>query len=258
TFVLLRITVLNVDKSKIYLLKLTIMKKYKYASFLLIALVIYSSAVCQVFAPFFGKQHLINGYAKTIKGESIPYFSVYSQFVKEALLTRCTDGNKIIEWETDAIPDTLKGNYAYFTWIAAHSTATSGGIRHFDLYINGRCLLTFSTHPNNYPPYWTFAANDSTRLVFEFKTRDGAGDAHGMAYLRVPVSEYEKGKPLKLKVVGQNQNSNDWYMTFKYSFKEKIEAVPLPFILRSGMNDKQPLQLTILHFGAPEKARVTI
>jgi len=94
--------------------------------------------------------------------------------------------------------------------------------------------------------------------VFEFKTRDGAGDAHGLTYLRVPVSEYEKGKPLKLKVVGQNQNSEDWYMSFKYSFKEKIEVASLPFILRGGTNNKQPLQLTVLHFGAPGKMTVKI
>lgn len=208
--------------------------------------------------PFFGKQFLINGYAKAITGESIPYFSMYPKFAKEALLTRCTDGKKIIEWETDVIPDTFKNQYAYFTWIAAHSTGTSGGIRHFDLYINDEFSLTFSTRPNNYPAYWTFAAPDSTRLVFEFKTRDGANDAHGVAYLRVPASKYEKGKPLKLAVIGEDQNSNDWYMTFKYSFKEKIEVAPLPFILRRGSNNKQPLQVTVLHFGAPEKMTLAI
>jgi hypothetical protein len=234
------------------------MKKYKYIIFVLVPVIFYFSAPCQVTVPFFGKQYLINGYAKALEGESIPYFSVYPQFAKEALLTRCTDGKKMIEWETDPIPATINGNYAYFTWIAAHSTGTSGGVRNFDLYINDKYVLTFSTRPNNYPPYWTFAANDSTRLVFEFKTRDGANDAHGMAYLRVPVSGYEKGKPLKLKVVGQNQNSDDWYMTFKYSFKEKIEVAPLPFVLRGGANNKQPLQLTALHFGAPEKMTLQI
>jgi hypothetical protein len=234
------------------------MGKYKHFTFLLLGLACYCFAPCQVSIPYFGKQYLINGYAKAIEGESIPYFSVYPQFAKEALLTRCTDGKKIIEWETDPIPAAISNSYAYFTWIAAHSTSTSGGVRYFDLYINDKYVLTFSTHPNNYPPYWTFAANDSTRLVFEFKTRDGAGDAHGMAYLRVPVSEYKKGMPLRLKVVGQNQNSDDWYMTFKYSFKEKIEVVPLPFILKDGANNKQPLQLTALHFGAPAKMTIKV
>src|SRR6476469_3196668 len=131
------------------------MKKYKHSISLLAAVSFYFLAPCQVSVPFFGKQHLINGYAKALEGESIPYFSVYPQFAKEALLTRCTDGKKIIEWETDIIPTTLNNDYAYFTWIAAHSTATSGGIRHFDLYINDKYALTFSTRPKDYPPYWT-------------------------------------------------------------------------------------------------------
>src|SRR5215469_4039606 len=123
------------------------MKKYRYTVFLLATVIFYFSAACQVSVPFFGKQHLINGYANALAGESIPYFSVYPQFAKEALLTRCTDGKKIIEWETDPMPATINGSYAYFTWIAAHSTGTSGGIRHFDLYINDKYVLTFSTSP---------------------------------------------------------------------------------------------------------------
>jgi hypothetical protein len=208
--------------------------------------------------PFFGKQYLINGYGRALNGEAIPYFSVYPRYAKEALLARCTDGKKTIEWETDVIPSGTKGDYAYFTWIAAHSTGSSGGTRNFDLYINNKYSLTFSTLPNDYPAYWTFAGKDSTRIVFEYKTRDGAGDAHGMAYLRVPLSVYGKGKSLRIKVTGQNQNSNDWYMTFKYSFKERVDIAALPFILRNGSGHTQPLQFTVLHFGGTRKMKVEI
>lgn len=208
--------------------------------------------------PFFGKQYLINGYANALTGETISYFSVYPRYAKEALLTRCTDGKKAIEWETDVIPSTAEGDYAYFTWIASHSTGTSSGIRNFDLYIDDKYSLTFSTHPNDYPAYWTFAGKDSTRIVFEYRTRDGAGDAHGMAYLRVPLSVYGKGKSLRIKIIGQNQNSNDWYMTFKYSFKERVDIAALPFILRGGGGHAQPLELTVLHFGDTRKMKVEI
>ncbi len=67
-----------------------------------------------------------------------------------------SDGHKSIEWETDIIPADIKGDYAYFTWITAHSTGSSGGPRHFDLYINDEFALTFTTYPKQYPPYWTF------------------------------------------------------------------------------------------------------
>ncbi|MEP6927284.1 MAG: hypothetical protein ABI834_06585, partial [Ginsengibacter sp.] len=212
----------------------------------------------QVFIPVFGKQDLLNGYTKALTGETIPYFSVYPDYAKEALLTRTTDGNKSIEWETAAIPYRYKKKYAYFSWIAAHSTGTNSGVRNFDLYINDVYTLTFTTYPKSYPPYWAYSAKDSTQLVFELKTKDGAMDAHGFAYLRVPVSKYEKGKSLKLKIVGQNQHSNDWYMTFKYTFEEKIDVEAPPFLIKTNLKSQQPLLFTVLHFGSPEKMNVQI
>ena len=231
--------------------------KYVSAIALPLIFLLHSYSFAQVTVPVFGKQVIINGYNKAISGETIGYFSVYPDYAKEALLTRATDGKKAIEWETSPIPANTKGPYAYFSWIAAHSTGTNSGSRHFDLYINDAYVLTFTTLPKNYPPYWTFSGKDSTQLVFELKTRDGAQDAHGFAYLRVPLSKYKKGEPLKIKVVGQNQNSTDWYMTFKYSFEEKIDIVTPPFLLK-GTPVKQPLTFNVLHFGAPQKLTVVI
>lgn len=207
--------------------------------------------------PVFGEQQILSGYSKAISGETIPYFSVYPDYAKEALLTRATDGKKTIEWETAPIPAKAKGPYVYFSWIASHSTGTNSGDRNFDLYINDKKVLTFTTRPKNYPPYWEFSGNDSTKLVFELKKRDGSGDAHGFAYLRVPVAEYQKGEPLKIKVVGQAQNSDDWYMTFKYTFEEKVDVEAPPFLLK-GQNPERPLILTVLHFGQPQIMQVTI
>ncbi len=212
----------------------------------------------QVTMPVFGKQVLLNGYTKALSGETIPYFSVYPDYAKEALLTRCTDGNKSIEWETAPIPASYKSKYLYFSWIAAHSTGTNSGLRHFDLYINDQYMLTFITYPKNYPAYWTFAAKDSTQLVFELKTKDGAMDAHGFAYLRVPAAKYEKGKPLRIRVTGENENSTDWYMTFKYSFEEKIDVDAPPFLLKGKVKKQQPLLFTVLHFGGPQQLNLEI
>jgi hypothetical protein len=214
----------------------------------------FASAFAQGDIPMFGKQKLINGFKKELHGESIPYFSVFPKYAKEALLTRTTDGTKSIEWMTDVIPPDTRGDYAYFTWIAAHSSGTSGGNRQFDLFINDEFVLTFTT-TKSYPPYWTFGAADSTRMVFELKTKDGASDSHGMMYLRVPLSKYPAGSVLKLKVVGRNQQSNDWYMTFKYAYEEKIEARPLPFVLKDG---NQPIRFIVLHFGSPDSVAIRI
>ncbi len=228
---------------------------------LLVVILLFSGAshllTAQIEIPEMGRQTVLNGYSAALQGETLPYFSVYPDYARQALLTRCTDGQKAIEWETAPAPEVLNEPYVYFSWIAAHSTGTSGGVRHFDLYIDDRPALRFTTYPKQYPSWWSFSAPDSTRLLFEFKTQDGAFDAHGIAYLRVPVERCTPGKPLRLKVVGQAQDSRDWYMTFQYSFEEKIDIEPLPFLLR-GDPPRQPVQLTILHFGAPDTLRVRL
>lgn len=236
----------------------TVFMKIKPFAFFLLYCIICLDAAAQNDPGYFRNQQLINGYTKALQGETISYFSVYPQYIKDALLTRCTDGNKVIEWQTDTIPADLKGDYAFFTWVAAHADGTSSGIRNYDLYINDVLVLTMTTYPNKYPASWSFATNDSTRILFEYKTNDGAMDAHGMMYLRVPLSKYAKGRSLKMKLVGQNQDSNDWFMTFKYSFKEKMDAKLLPFVLRGGQNNTQPLRITILHFGLPATAVVSV
>ncbi len=225
-------------------------------SFLILAATMLTQNVlAQKDVPYFGKINWVNGFAKEITGENISYFSAFPDYATTALLTRTTDGNKVIEWETAPVPKNIKGKYVYFSWVAAHSSGTSGGSRNFDLYMDNKKLLTFTTLPNHQKPNWEFATPDSTALVFEQTKRDGANDAHGLNFLRLPVSKVKPGFPVILKVVGQAQNSNDWYMTFKFSFEEKADIEPMPFLLK---NRKQLIQLTALHFGENEKLRIKV
>ncbi len=222
-------------------------------------------AFAQVDLPVFGKQDVINGYAKDIEGEVLSYFSVYPEHATTALLTRCTDGRKAIAWETAAVPFSEREStqYFYFSWIAAHNSTTSGGDRSFDLFINDQLALTFTTHHNTKPGSWSAAGTDSlstgqagTKLVFEYSKMDRHGDAHGFAHLRVPRKYVTLGQPVKLKVVGHAQDSPDWFMTFRYTFEEKVEVEALPFVYKNGST--RPLQVTVMHFGGPDELGVWI
>ena len=204
------------------------------------------TAKAQVDLPVFGKQDVINGYAKDVEGEVLSYFSVYPEHATTALLTRCTDGTKAIAWETAAVPQFRQSEspqYFYFSWIAAHNSTTSGGDRSFDLYVNDQLALTFTTQHNTKPGSWSAAGADSTKLVFEFSKADRHGDAHGFAHLRVPRKYITPGQPVKLKVVGHAQNSPDWFMTFRYTFEEKVEVEVLPFLTKRG---KQEIQVSLM------------
>ncbi|MCB9183787.1 MAG: hypothetical protein H6591_07695 [Flavobacteriales bacterium] len=218
--------------------------------FLLLATCLVADGLsAQVELPVFGKHQVINGYAKDIEGEVLSYFSVYPEHANTALLTRCTDGQKAIAWETAPIPKALKSDFAYFSWIAAHNSTTSGGDRSFDLYIDDQNVLTFTTQHSTKPATWEAEGLDGVKLVFEFSKMDRHGDAHGFAHLRVPLKFIKPGRPMRLKVVGHVQNSPDWFMTFRYSFEEKVEVETLPFTRRDG---KQELLITLMHFGAED------
>lgn len=205
--------------------------------------------------PYGDKINWLSGYEKTITGETITYFSAFPDYIDQALLTRATDGRKVIEWLTAPVPLKNESKYLYFRWVAGHSTGTSSGARHFDFFINDEKALTITTLPGNKNPEWSFAAGDSTKIVFIRLKTDAANDAHGLAYLRVPVARVKPGQPLRLKLVGEAQHSNDWFMTFKYAFEEKADITALPFLLKNG---KQPLSLNVLHFGKKEKLAVTV
>ncbi|MFZ1688243.1 MAG: glycoside hydrolase, partial [Flavobacteriales bacterium] len=218
-------------------------------------------AFAQVDLPVFGPQQVINGYAMDIDGEVLSYFSVYPEHATTALLTRCTDGKKAIAWETAAVPQYRQSEspqYFYFSWIAAHNSTTSGGDRSFDLFINDQLALTFTTHHNTKPGSWSAAGVDSTKLVFEFSKLDRHGDAHGFAHLRVPRKYITPGQPLRLKVAGHAQDSPDWFMTFRYTFEEKVEVEALPFVYKRSHSELQPLQFTVMHFGASSIMEVWI
>ncbi|WP_143305964.1 glycoside hydrolase family 38 N-terminal domain-containing protein [Chitinophaga vietnamensis] len=228
------------------------MKKY-----LLLAISLCYGLLCraQMEVPYLGKISWQAGYARDISGEIINYTSAYPHYAASALLVRCTDGNKTMAWETAPVAASGKDKYIYFSWLASHSSGSSSGQRDFDLYVNDQKLLTFSTIPNNEKPVWTFAAPDSSRLVFVQLRQDGGRDAHGQAFLRLPADKYPAGKPLRLKVTGHAQQSNDWYMTFRFDGKEKLDVAPVPFLLRNG---QQPLAITVLRFGGPQELKVQI
>ncbi|MCW1963514.1 glycoside hydrolase family 38 C-terminal domain-containing protein [Chryseobacterium viscerum] len=222
---------------------------------LLVSFLISNIAYGQKKVPYFGNIQPINGYNREITGENIDYFSAFPDHATRALLTRTTDGAKTIEWETAPAPQKNTGPYVYFSWLVSHSSGTSGGIRNFDLYINDQKALTLSTYPANQRPDWISKAADSTAFVFHQTKMDGLKDSYGIAYLRVPISKITPGKPLRLKLVGQAQNSRDWFMTYKFTFEEKIDASSTPFILKDG---KRLINLTTLHFGPDQKITATI
>ncbi len=195
-----------------------------------------------------GIQQVVGGYSASLEGEILPYFSSYQQFAKEALLTRCTDGNKIIKWQSADVPPDFKSDYCYFYFLAGHSTGTSKADRHFDFYINGEKYLTFTTPQKRKVPFsWSFYGKDSVQLTFEATFTDIHTDAHGNLFLKVPKKLVTPGKSLTFSVAGQKENSNDWFMIFRYQYIEKVTVEATPLLVRRKEGLKQIVRVKTDH-----------
>ena len=81
-----------------------------------------------------------------------------------------------------------RSDYAYFSWIAAHNSTTSGGDRSFDLFIEDQKALTFTTHHSTKPATWSADGVDGVKLVFEFSK---TGSPRRCAWLRASAGAVE-------------------------------------------------------------------
>jgi hypothetical protein len=215
---------------------------------LLVFLLMQVSSQAQFLIPGNGLQTVIGGYEKDLEGEVLPYFSSYGQFAKEALLTRCTDGKKIISWQSAVVPADFTGDYCYFFFLAGHSTGTSRADRHFDLSLNGEKVLTFTTPEKKKVPFtWTASGKDDIQLVFEATFEDLYGDAHGNLFLKVPRKNITPGKPVTFSITGHAENSPDWFMIFRYPYVEKIIVEPTPLLIREKNANKQVVRVKVDH-----------
>ncbi len=199
---------------------------------------------------------ILKGYAKEISGESIDYHS-FHPFAKQALLSRTTDGTMSIEWETEPIPEGYDGEFAYFVWIAGHSSGTSGGDRSFDLFLNGERWFTIRTSHAHPQKFWRLPGPDNSTLTFQHKWSDQIDDMYGYICLKVPVSRVGKGTPLRLKVVGAREDSRDWYMTFKYTMAESLIVKSQPALFRNGKDTCQLVEVFVDHAAVGGQISVT-
>ena len=202
--------------------------------------------------PQFENSQIVNGYAKTISGNNFSYHSSIP-LVKESLLIRATDGNSLMEWETDPISEKIESEFVTFVWLAG--LGSSPGRARFDLQINDKQKFSFWADGLN---EWKLENEDGSTLSFQKDMIDQHGDRFGFMYLKVPRELLEKGKPVHLKVTGAKMDKTSWYMTFKFHVKSGLSFKAFPAIVETNGEQKQLGVVGILHFGQPSDAKIFI
>ncbi|MBI5060382.1 glycoside hydrolase family 92 protein [candidate division KSB1 bacterium] len=165
---------------------------------------------------------VVPGYAESIAGETIHYHSSYP-YVNDALLVRATDGTMSIEWKTAPLPRNIEQHAVTFMWVAGHATYKGG--HRFELYGNGEKWLSFTTATDTSRLWWSEQGANGTQLIFCPSYIDQFDDLFGECYLTVPTKLLKRGEPLTLKIVGENGNSSDWYMTFQHASRDTLSLV---------------------------------
>lgn len=196
----------------------------------------------------------LQGYVRTISGETLGYHSPYPD-ATTALLSRATDGNMAVEWETQSVPTGFSAPFATFVWMSGLATFKGGHA--FSLFLDGKPFLSFRTGKDASERAWQARGPEGSSLAFKTTLVDQFQELFGFMFLTVPRSMLVPGKPLRLKVVGEKAGSNDWFMVFPTRLEPSIKANGEPALLRIQGALRQPVRVEISHIAPPIEAVIT-
>ncbi len=195
------------------------------------------------------------GYEKTIHGFTFNYHSPLPE-VNSSLLVRARNDFHPIEWETETISEDYERDFASFVWM--YGMDTDAKSYDFDLFVNGEKYLTFSNPASNEKSEWSIKGKNGAKLTFNVTLIDKYKDQMGFATLKLPKSAISPGKPVILKIDGEDAGSNIWYMTFKANIQEQISVLQENVVI----NDKGQLyhlaRFDFTHLGEETTGTVTV
>ncbi len=194
------------------------------------------------FAVQFALAQEFSGFSQRLSGEDITYFSPFRQFANQALLTRC-NGSSAIEWLAQT-PESKEGKIVY-RFLIGFSNGTSGADRHFDFYLNGKQLFTFTTKKSWVTERFSqLGCNFAPQANYRFTLleKDINKDMFGYLEIELPFQGFDQ--KAVFKAVGQDAKSRDWLMVFDFQDEFKTTLTASNLILRT--EQMRPLNLECL------------
>ncbi len=149
------------------------------------------------------------GFQQNVGANEFSYHSFRAD-VGKSLITRCTDGQMVIEWKTQAIPAGFDQSEAGFLWIAALDLTKEALT--FDVFFNGQKRFEINTSEQK---NWQLKTEDGARLSFVTVETDQNGDAHGYMSMVVPQNWLMKGQAQNIKIVGRTNRDNTWLIVYQ-------------------------------------------
>ena len=149
------------------------------------------------------------GFKKNVGANEFFYGSFRSD-VGKSLLTRCTDGQMAVEWQTQVVPSDFSQQEAGFLWIAALDLTPQALV--FDVFVNGKKRFEITSSDQK---EWQLKTADGGSLSYITVMTDGNGDAHGYMSLVAPKTWLLKGESQTIKIQGRANSDNTWIIVYQ-------------------------------------------
>lgn len=149
------------------------------------------------------------GFARNTGINEFTYQSLRDD-VTSCLLTRCTDGNMAIEWQTAVVEENDLKEGAGFVWLAALDHTTQG--KRFSVYINDRKCFTFLSSAQ---PDREFDGEGGAKMGFNTVSNDQHSDFHGYMWVWLPKEWIIQGKSQTIRIVGEAAGSSSWMIVYQ-------------------------------------------
>lgn len=195
---------------------------------------------------------IVQGYRQKIAGTDINYES-HVKTATKAMIVRSAMERQWMEWQSDALPKTVKSE-VNFVFTAATSNMYLGGVSpEFVLYANDNKIATFRI-PHHQG--WSVKGFGKSTLTFEQVSQNGSSDRFGYLYLTMPSHLLSKDKPVTFRIENSEGGGNNWVMIFQSPIQQGVAAIATSGILKS--NGKQVVDVDYSHFGVPTKAEIQL
>ncbi|HCC70618.1 MAG TPA: alpha-mannosidase [Bacteroidales bacterium] len=182
----------------------------------LLSLFLISISISAQYSEIFKRDILLSekvvGYYEGYKISSGMNDFTYHSFredISEAMLSRCTDGNMSIEWETEKVTGDINSACG-FIWMAAMDL-TDEKCR-FEVYIDEIKRFEIYSGPD---PVLNVESTGEGNMNFYPVETDTHGDIHGYMTLEAPAEWIFPGRPLKISIKGSEAGSNTWIIVYK-------------------------------------------
>lgn len=201
-------------------------------------------------------QEYISGYHKTLSGEELQYHAPQPD-AEKALLIRSEDESRIISWETDPVPKHYNSDTLHFLLLAGMDVNAEDP-HSWIVFLNDKKYFTIKTPRDTLRPDIVFESHAHGSLTFKTEQIDKYGDLMGYLTLSLPKKDFEAGKPVQIKVSGEQAKSQTWFMVFKYHSKNYVNITAENAIRKSKEGPRRIIKTETIYYGKPQTASFTI